>query len=404
MNSAEVEVRLNTNKGKYHLLFKGNDELNDKLPKTIIKSLGSPAEEIVETNGEEIARRQERIAELREQQATTSNENQRENLNQTIAEEMDAIAQVERANEEIEQRMTLRDRAKAIFKKYGFTVLAVAYDVGVVIGVIVANLKNGLTSLGKGVGNGLKIIGKKLGEILPGLVGAIASFVFRTAGEVIGFLAKNAWLLIVGALFILSNNLKRKSKFFKMTYITTKTKETNANIKIFPPIVLNERSHISLVDIKIPEEVTKNFTFTNRQVISTESNNGVPKMIVFPKGVYNINKIQYKINTSPLAENIDLNIETINNNNINIVTKSNTIKFSPELAKTLGIPETLPPFSSVKISSDKKYLINCNFVETNSSYSFKATPGTVYPSRFYLQSHRREMGVTQNYQFSLVKI
>ena len=88
--------------------------------------------------------------------------------------------------------MTLRDRVKAIFKTYGFTVVAVVSAVGVVIGIIVANLKNGLTSLGKGVtlSNGLKTISKKLGEILPGLVGAIASFVFRTAGEVIGFLAK----------------------------------------------------------------------------------------------------------------------------------------------------------------------------------------------------------------------
>ena len=41
----------------------------------------------------------------------------REGLNQTIAEEQDTIAQLERANEEIEQQMTLRDRVKAIFKK-----------------------------------------------------------------------------------------------------------------------------------------------------------------------------------------------------------------------------------------------------------------------------------------------
>ena len=134
----------------------------------------------------------------------------REGLNQTIDEEMDLIAQLERANEEIEQRMTLRDRVKTIFRKYGFTVLAVASAVGVVIGVIVANLKNGLTSLGKGVGNGLKTIGKKLGEILPGLVGAIASFVFRTVGEVVGFLAKNAWLLIVGVVICLVEQFKKK--------------------------------------------------------------------------------------------------------------------------------------------------------------------------------------------------
>ena len=42
-----------------------------------------------------------------------------------------------------------------------------------------------------------------------------------------------------------------------MTCITIKTKETKANVEIFPPIALNGRSHISLVDIKIPEEVIK---------------------------------------------------------------------------------------------------------------------------------------------------
>ena len=65
----------------------------------------------------------------------------RERLNQTIAEKQDAINQLEIANKKIEQRVTLRDRVKAIFKKYGFTVFAVASAVGVVIGVIVANLK-----------------------------------------------------------------------------------------------------------------------------------------------------------------------------------------------------------------------------------------------------------------------
>ena len=151
-----------------------------------------------------------KISELRKQQATTSDEHMRDNLNQTISEEQDMIAQLEIANEKIEQRMTIRDRVKTIFKKYGFTVLAVASAVGVVIGVIVAYLKNGLTSLGKGVGNGLKTIGKKLGEFLSGLVGAIASFVFKTAGEVVGFLAKNAWLLIVGVVIYLVEQFKKK--------------------------------------------------------------------------------------------------------------------------------------------------------------------------------------------------
>ena len=74
------------------------------------------------------------------------------------------------------------------------------------------------------------------------------------------------------------------------------------------------RSHISLVEIRIPEEETKSFTFTNKQVISTDPNDSEPKMTIFPKGEYNIYKLCYDIKKSPLAEYIDLNIETTNNN------------------------------------------------------------------------------------------
>ena len=205
-----VMVRLKRLGGRPVSLFKADGKLNDKLPKTIKESLGPPADKIVETNEEGIAIRNKKISELQDQLEKTAEEYMRDNLNQTIAEEQDMIAQIEIANEKIEQRMTLRYRVKAIFQKYGFTVFAVASAVGVVIGVIVANLKNGLASLGKGVGSGLKTIGKKLGEILPGLVGAIASFVFRTAGEVVGFLAKNAWLLIVGVVIYLVEQFKKK--------------------------------------------------------------------------------------------------------------------------------------------------------------------------------------------------
>ena len=104
--------------------------------------------------------------------------------------------------------MSLRDRVKAIFKKYGFTVFAVVSAVGLVIGVIVSNLQKGLTSLGKGVGGALKNIGKKIGEIFPGMIGAIASFVFKTAGEAVGFLAKNAWLLILAAVMFMIEKFK----------------------------------------------------------------------------------------------------------------------------------------------------------------------------------------------------
>ena len=120
---------------------------------------------------------------------------------------------VENARERVNERLlSLRDRVKEIFKKHGFTVISVATAIAVVIGVIVSNLKAGLTKVAKGVGNGLKDLGKKLGEILPGMIGAIASFIFRTAGEVIGFLAKNAWLLIVGLVVLAVEQFKKKSR------------------------------------------------------------------------------------------------------------------------------------------------------------------------------------------------
>ena len=202
-----VEVRLKRGRGKYHRLFNSDGEVNEKLPKTITNVLGPRAEDIVEAKEEEITRREKKI-ELKASREIAS-ENQREQIDANIEEQQNEISRLEAENEIIEERMSLRDRVKLIFKKYGFTVFAVVSAVGLVIGVIVSNLKKGLTSLGKGVGGALKNIGKKIGEILPGIVGAIASFVFKTAGEAVGFLAKHAWLLILAAVTIMIEKFKK---------------------------------------------------------------------------------------------------------------------------------------------------------------------------------------------------
>ena len=206
-----VEVRLKRGGGKYHLLFNSDGEVNEKLPKTITNVLGTPAEDIIRANEEEITRREKKIDELHASRETAS-VNQREQIDANIEEQQNEISRLEAENEIIEERMSLRDRVRLIFKKYGFTVFAVVSAVGLVIGVIVSNLKKGLTSLGKGVGGALKNIGKKIGEILPGMAGAIASFIFKTAGEAVGFLAKHAWLLILAAVTIMIEKLKKRNK------------------------------------------------------------------------------------------------------------------------------------------------------------------------------------------------
>ena len=206
-----VVVRMKRKGGKSYPLFKPDGELNEKLPKTIKESLGPSAEKVIETDEREITRRREKVKDL-ESSRKDAGPSQRENIDRNIEQQREEIENLEREIEVIEERMSIRDRVKAIFKKYGFTVFAVLSAVGAVIGVIVSNLKSGLSRLGKGIGNGFKVIGKKLGEILPGMIGAIASFIFKTAGEAIGFLAKNAWLLIVAVVVYFVEKVKNKSK------------------------------------------------------------------------------------------------------------------------------------------------------------------------------------------------
>ena len=211
-----VEVRLKKVNSKwYPILSEYGTVLIDetKPPKTLRNALGKSGFELVMEsiiNETEVKEKAEaRVKELEEQRENAFPED-RERIDAEIDREQEVANEAERNIEAIEERLTLRQRIKEIFKKHGFTAFAIATAIATVIGVIVSNLKAGLTSVAKGLGNGLKELGKKLGEILPGMIGAIASFIFRTAGEVIGFLAKNAWLLIVGLVVLAVEQFKKK--------------------------------------------------------------------------------------------------------------------------------------------------------------------------------------------------
>ena len=140
----EVEVMLtDTRKAVPHVIVDADGNVNEreiKKSKKIQNSLGPPAEDIVETNREEISRREKKIQELQASRETASRETS-ENIDAGIEEQQNEISRLEAENERIEERMSLSDRVKLIFKKYGFTVFAVVSAVGLVIGVIVNNLK-----------------------------------------------------------------------------------------------------------------------------------------------------------------------------------------------------------------------------------------------------------------------
>ena len=130
-----------------------------------------------------------------------------------FSENTDELARLDPQIQEREQELPLRERVKNIFKKYGWTLQAVALAVGIVLSALALAATNGLKAGTKALGNGLKAIGQKLGSLLPGLIGSIVSYIFKAAGSVLSFLGENAWLLILAVVaFFMERLLKRKSK------------------------------------------------------------------------------------------------------------------------------------------------------------------------------------------------
>ena len=186
--------------------------LTKNFSKELKERLGPSTDEILERNNartQELEQQNLQDKEIRD--ATDTSPEDRRAAEARIAAREEEIQELERESEAVEERMSLRDRVRAIFKKYGVGVLGVLVAAGTVIGVILEALQRGLAGVAQGVGRGLKAIGKKIGELLPGAIGAIVSFLFRTAGEAVGFLAKNAWLLIVAVVVFLIERYKKKS-------------------------------------------------------------------------------------------------------------------------------------------------------------------------------------------------
>ena len=136
---------------------------------------------------------------------------EREAAKASRAERNEEIARIQTQIDEREAAMPLRERVREIFKKYGVTVTAIFLAAGVTIGAVVGAITNALESMGNQLANGLKDVGAKAASALPGLIGAIVSFLFKTAGQAIGYLAEHTWLLILAAVvFIFEKYIKRR--------------------------------------------------------------------------------------------------------------------------------------------------------------------------------------------------
>ena len=146
--------------GKYNL-FTETDEINPKLPKSTFNILGPTREQLQQEN-EKLLRKVEDSIAQNEEVANDQNEYEyvRSRAREKIDEGNKRLAELERENERLEPK-SLREKIKDIFRKYGFTVGAIALAVGATIGVIISSLSKGLKSVAGGIGNGLKTLGKK---------------------------------------------------------------------------------------------------------------------------------------------------------------------------------------------------------------------------------------------------
>ena len=82
---------------------------------------------------------------------------------------------------------------------------------GVTIAAVVGTITNALKKLGKELGKGLKALGSKAADVLPGLIGAIAKFLFKAAASAVSFLAEHTWLLILAVVAFLFQKLMKKN-------------------------------------------------------------------------------------------------------------------------------------------------------------------------------------------------
>ena len=135
----------------------------------------------------------------------------KEAAEERVAARNEELARLQTQIVEREEAMPLRERVKEIFKKNGVTVTAILLASGVVIGAVMSTLTKGLKATGKAMANGLKEIAAKLGSLLPGLIGQIATFLFKTASKAVGFLAEHIWLIILAVVaFLFEKYIKKR--------------------------------------------------------------------------------------------------------------------------------------------------------------------------------------------------
>ena len=201
-NKDKAKAKVDRERAKLAQIEKDRNEIEKRLNST------KAVDELKEQESELKRQNEEDQAAIQDENTSPS---EREAAEARVAERNEELSRLRTQIEEREAGMPLRERIREIFKKYGVTVTAIFIAAGVTIGAVVGSITKALKATGKAIGNGLKDIGAKIGSLLPGLIGSVVSFLFKTAGQAIGYLAEHTWLLILAAVaFIFEKYIKKR--------------------------------------------------------------------------------------------------------------------------------------------------------------------------------------------------
>lgn len=124
----------------------------------------------------------------------------------------------------LEEDTTLAERIRTLFREQGITIVSILTAFGMIISTIVLAVTGGggtprapgkkddnwIRKRLKDLGELLKKLGLKAIDALPGVIGAIVSWLLSTLGKAVGWLANNLWALVLGAGLLLFDYLKKR--------------------------------------------------------------------------------------------------------------------------------------------------------------------------------------------------
>ena len=151
--------------------------------------------------------------------------NQITSFRETIAKVMDKDA-------------TLGERIKTLFREQGITIFSILTAIGMVIGVLVEAVLPGSTAAsnaahgGEGgdnsgsakewIRNKLKALASLLGKLaekagaaLPGIIGSVVAWLLNYAKEVVGWISKNLWSLVLLCVWMVYDYMKKPQSVSK---------------------------------------------------------------------------------------------------------------------------------------------------------------------------------------------